>query len=92
MDFGSIIATILVGAIVGFLGKLVVRGKQHISWWLTILIGIVAAFLGTLIATWLGVNDTKGVDWIELFIQIGVAAILVALFTAVRARATPTSA
>lgn len=88
MDFGSIIATILVGAVIGFLGKLFVRGKQNISWWLTILIGIVAAFIGTLIATWLGVNDTKGVDWIELFIQIGVAAILVALWSSLMARGT----
>ena len=79
MNLGSILVTILVGAIIGALGRLVVRGHQNISWWLTILIGIAAAFLGTLIATWLGVNDTRGVDWIELFIQIGVAAILVSL-------------
>lgn len=79
MTLGSILVTILVGAIIGALGRLVVPGRQHIRWWLTILIGIAAAFLGTLIATWLGVNNTRGVDWIELLIQIGVAAILVSL-------------
>lgn len=79
MNLGSILVTILVGAIIGALGRLVVRGRQHISWWLTILIGIAAAFLGSLIATWLGVNSTPGIDWIELIIQVAVAAVLVAL-------------
>lgn len=79
MTLGSIITTILVGAVIGALGRLVVRGSQRMSWILTILVGIAAAFLGTWLAELLGVNDTPGVDWIELFLQIGVAAVLVAL-------------
>ena len=86
MNLGSIIVTILVGAVIGALGRLVVRGRQNISWWLTILIGIAAAFLGTLVATWIGVNDTPGIDWIELFIQVVVAAILVALVAGMTGR------
>ena len=46
---------------------------------LTIVVGIVAALIGTFIANALGVNYTAGVDWIELFIQIALAAVGVAL-------------
>jgi uncharacterized membrane protein YeaQ/YmgE (transglycosylase-associated protein family) len=76
---GVIISAIIVGAIVGALGRLVVPGRQNISIWLTIAIGIVAALVGGLIASALGVGNTKGIDWIKLIIQIALAAIGVAL-------------
>ena len=75
MTVTGIISAIIVGAVIGALGRLVVRGKQSISILLTIVIGIVAALLGSLIAGWLGVGDTNGIDWIELLIQIGLAAV-----------------
>jgi uncharacterized membrane protein YeaQ/YmgE (transglycosylase-associated protein family) len=56
-----------------------VPGKQNIPIWLTIIVGIVAAFIGTFIARALGVADTRGIDWIELIVQIIVAAIGVSL-------------
>ncbi len=74
MIFG-IIQAIIVGAIVGALGRLVVPGKQNIPIWLTIVIGIVAALIGTFIARALGVADTNGIDWIKLVIQVIIAAI-----------------
>src|SRR3712207_8055337 len=46
---------------------------------LTILVGIVAAFIGTFIANALGVGDTRGFDWIELIVQVVIAAIGVAI-------------
>jgi len=58
----------------GPLGRLVVPGKQNIPIWLTIVVGIVAALIGTFIARILGVADTRGFDWIELIIQIVLAA------------------
>ena len=76
---GVIISAIVVGAIVGALGRLVVPGRQNISIWLTIGIGIVAALIGGLIASALGVGDTRGIDWIKLIIQIALAAVGVAL-------------
>ena len=33
------------------------------------------ALVGTVIASALGVNDTKGIDWIELLIQVILAAV-----------------
>ena len=76
---GLIISAIVVGAIIGALGRLVVPGRQNMSIWLTIAIGIVAALVGGLIASALGVGDTKGIDWIKLIIQVALAAVGVAL-------------
>jgi len=79
MTVTGIITAIVVGIIIGALGRLVVPGKQNIPIWLTIVVGIVAAFIGTFIARALGVADTRGIDWIELIVQIIVAAIGVSL-------------
>jgi uncharacterized membrane protein YeaQ/YmgE (transglycosylase-associated protein family) len=75
MTVTGIITAIVVGLIIGVLGRLVVPGKQNIPIWLTIVVGIVAALLGTFIARALGVADTRGFDWIEMIIQIVLAAI-----------------
>jgi uncharacterized membrane protein YeaQ/YmgE (transglycosylase-associated protein family) len=69
-----IITALIVGLIIGALGRLVVPGRQKISFWLTLAIGVVAALIGTLIASLIGVNDTKGIDWIELILQVALAA------------------
>lgn len=82
----AIISAVVVGAIVGALGRLVVRGKQDISVLLTIVIGIVAALVGTAIARVLGVADTSGIDWIELAIQVALAAVGVSFVVGRRGR------
>jgi uncharacterized membrane protein YeaQ/YmgE (transglycosylase-associated protein family) len=79
MTIGSIIGAIIIGLVLGVLGRLFAPGKQNIPIWLTIIVGIVAAFIGTFIARALGVADTRGIDWIELIVQIIVAAIGVSL-------------
>ena len=75
MEIGSIIAAIIIGTIIGLLGRLVAPGKQNISLIVTIIVGILAALLGTWIAGQIGVEETNGIDWIELLIQIVLAAI-----------------
>ena len=79
MTIGSIIGAIIIGLVLGVLGRLFAPGKQNIPIWLTIVVGIVAAFIGTFIARALGVADTRGIDWIEIIVQIVVAAIGVSL-------------
>jgi len=79
MTASGIISAIIIGAIIGALGRLVVPGRQPIAIWLTILIGIVAALIGSLIADALGVGSTAGIDWIELLLQIALAAVGVML-------------
>jgi uncharacterized membrane protein YeaQ/YmgE (transglycosylase-associated protein family) len=79
MTISGIISAIVIGLIIGALGRLVLPGRQAISIWLTILIGIVAAFVGTLLAAVFGVANTPGIDWIELIFQVILAAIGVSL-------------
>ena len=79
MTIGSIIGAIIIGLVLGVLGRLFAPGKHNIPIWLTIIVGIVAAFIGTFIARLLGVAHTAGIDWIELIVQIIVAAIGVSL-------------
>ena len=50
MTVTGIITALIVGLIIGALGRLVVPGKQNIPIWLTMVIGVVAALLGTVIA------------------------------------------
>jgi len=64
----------------------VVPGRQGIPIWLTIIVGIIAAFIGTAIARAVGVANTSGFDWIEFFIQVGVAALGVLLVSGIGAR------
>ncbi|MFU8875699.1 GlsB/YeaQ/YmgE family stress response membrane protein [Micromonospora sp. SL4-19] len=75
MEVTGIFSAIVIGLIIGALGRLVVPGRQAIPIWLTLVIGVVAAILGTAVASVLGVAETAGIDWIELFIQVGFAAI-----------------
>ena len=86
MTVTGIITAIIIGAIIGFLGRLVVPGKQNIPIWLTILVGIVAAFIGTWIAGLFNVADTGGIDWIELVMQVVVAAIGVSIVAGIYGR------
>jgi uncharacterized membrane protein YeaQ/YmgE (transglycosylase-associated protein family) len=72
---GAIISAIIIGLIVGALGRLVVPGKQDLPIWLTIVIGIVAALIGSAIAGALGVEKTNGIDWIRWAIEIALAAV-----------------
>jgi uncharacterized membrane protein YeaQ/YmgE (transglycosylase-associated protein family) len=82
----GIFAAIIIGLVIGALGRLVVPGRQHIPIWLTLVIGVVAALVGTLLAAALGVDDTEGVDWIELILQIALAAAGVAVVAGITGR------
>lgn len=69
MEITGIISAIIVGLIIGALGRLVVPGKQHLPIWLTLILGIVAAFIGGWIASFF---TTMWV--IVLIVQVLVAA------------------
>jgi uncharacterized membrane protein YeaQ/YmgE (transglycosylase-associated protein family) len=79
MTVAGILSAIVVGLIIGALGRLVLPGRQNIPIWLTMVVGVVAALLGTAIARGAGLADTDGVDWIEILIQVALAAVGVAL-------------
>lgn len=84
MTIEGILGALIIGAIIGVLGRLVVPGKQDIPIWLTIVVGIVAALIGSAIVGPL--RDTDGIDWIELIVQIALAALGVAVAASVWGR------
>ncbi len=72
---GTILWGIIGGAIVGILARLLLPGRQNISMLMTIIVGIVAATVGGLIADWIGVGDTAGIDWWRHIIQLALAVL-----------------
>jgi uncharacterized membrane protein YeaQ/YmgE (transglycosylase-associated protein family) len=79
LTLAVVIWTILIGIIIGGLGRLVLPGRQPIGFLVTIVVGIVASFIGFFIAEGLGVAHTNGINWIEHIIQVVLAAIGVVL-------------
>ncbi|MEN3537501.1 GlsB/YeaQ/YmgE family stress response membrane protein [Microbispora sp. NPDC004025] len=75
MTIESILGAIVIGAVIGALGRLFLPGRQPIGWLLTIVVGIVAALIGTAIAQVMGVATTDGIDWIELVMQVVLAVV-----------------
>jgi uncharacterized membrane protein YeaQ/YmgE (transglycosylase-associated protein family) len=88
-SIGTIIITIIVGLIIGALGRLVVPGRQPIPIWLTIIIGIVASFIGAWIGTLFGYHNANGgIAWLPFVVGVGAAVVLIAIWEAVRGRRT----
>jgi uncharacterized membrane protein YeaQ/YmgE (transglycosylase-associated protein family) len=76
----TIIVAIIVGLIIGALGRLVVPGKQPIPIWLTIVIGIISALIGGAIVTAFGYrNANGGLPWVAWIVEVIVAAIFVSI-------------
>ncbi|MFI6643492.1 GlsB/YeaQ/YmgE family stress response membrane protein [Streptomyces sp. NPDC050504] len=68
---------IIVGLVLGLIAKAIIPGKQQIPLWLTAVFGILGSVLGNTVATWIGVNDTRGIDWIRHLLQlIGAVAVV----------------
>ncbi len=87
MTITGVITAILIGIVVGVLGRLVLPGKQPIGMLVTVLVGIVAAFLGTALARAMGIpTATNGIDWLELLVQVVVAAVGVAIVASITAK------
>jgi len=87
MTIGSIIGAIIIGLVLGVLGRLFAPGKQNIPIWLTIIVGIVASFIGSFIAGAFGYsNASGGIPWVLLIIDVIVAAIGVVIAANLYAR------
>ena len=83
----EIIGVLVVGLIIGLLGKFVAPGdRDNIPLWLTLLCGIGGVLIGYYVAAALGVEATKGIDWIRWIISIVLAAILVVIAASVTGR------
>jgi uncharacterized membrane protein YeaQ/YmgE (transglycosylase-associated protein family) len=72
MEITGIISAIIVGLIVGALGRLVVPGKQSMGIILTFVLGLIGAFVG------LFIGDAISNSWFVIIIlQVAIAALLV---------------
>ncbi|WP_327282780.1 MULTISPECIES: GlsB/YeaQ/YmgE family stress response membrane protein [unclassified Streptomyces] len=70
---------IIVGFVLGLIARAILPGKQHQPLWLTTLFGIVGAILGNAVAHWIGVGDTKGIDWTRHLLELAGAVLIVGL-------------
>lgn len=70
---------IIVGFVLGLIARAILPGKQHQPLWLTTVFGIIGAVLGNAVATWIGVNETRGIDWIRHLLQLAGAVVIVGL-------------
>ncbi|GGT28782.1 GlsB/YeaQ/YmgE family stress response membrane protein [Streptomyces atratus] len=68
---------IIVGLVLGLIAKAILPGKQNIPLWLTTIFGIIGSVLGNAVATWIGVNETKGIDWTRHLFQLIGAVVIV---------------
>lgn len=73
MTVEGILGAIVIGLVLGVLGRLLAPGKQDIPIWLTIVVGIVAALIGSAIVG--PMRDTDGLDWFELLVQLILATV-----------------
>jgi uncharacterized membrane protein YeaQ/YmgE (transglycosylase-associated protein family) len=90
MPVTGFVSAILVGIVVGVLGRLLIPGKQPIGIVLTFLVGIGAAFLGSFVASRTGFEYVVGIDWFELLLQVVVAGVAVLILSWVfRRQITP---
>ncbi|KJF20409.1 GlsB/YeaQ/YmgE family stress response membrane protein [Rhodococcus sp. AD45-ID] len=81
---GQIIGTIIFGAVIGILARLVLPGKQQYGMIITIVLGVAGALIGYWV--WGAISDkgdTDGIDWIRWIISIAAAAVLSLGYSAV---------
>jgi uncharacterized membrane protein YeaQ/YmgE (transglycosylase-associated protein family) len=84
VEISGVISALLIGTVVGALGRLVLPGHQHIGVLWTLVVGIAAALAGTALARVVGLSDTSGVDWTEWLAQLLLAALGVAALSQVK--------
>ncbi|MFJ4779677.1 GlsB/YeaQ/YmgE family stress response membrane protein [Streptomyces sp. NPDC088762] len=68
---------IIVGFVLGLIARAILPGRQHQPLWLTTLFGIAGALLGNAVSRWIGVEETKGIDWIRHLLQLAGAVLVV---------------
>jgi uncharacterized membrane protein YeaQ/YmgE (transglycosylase-associated protein family) len=83
---GGWIGTIVFGAVIGVLARLVLPGRQNISLVVTIILGVLGALIGYWLAGLLGVCATGGIDWTRWLISVVAAAVLVGIYVSVTGR------
>ena len=91
MDITTILFYLIVGAIVGLIGKFLAPGsRDNIPLWLTIICGIGGMLIGDLIYRAFGGDGSRGLDWTQGFVTILTAVVLVMVAATVTGRSKKT--
>lgn len=83
---GTIIGTIITGAIIGAIARFFMRGRQNISLLWTIVCGAIGAAIGNWAAVQLGVAATAGIDWMRWILSVFAAMLTISLYLGMTGR------
>ncbi len=83
---GTIVLTLIVGALIGLVARLVMPGKQDIGMIMTIVLGALGGLIGSWVVTKFFAyhNANGGIAWIPFFVGVGVAVVLIAIWESIR--------
>jgi uncharacterized membrane protein YeaQ/YmgE (transglycosylase-associated protein family) len=88
VDISTILFYLIVGTIVGLLGKFLAPGdKDNIPFWLVIVCGIGGMLLGDVIYRAFGGDGSRGLDWTQGLVTVLTAMVLVILAAMATGRA-----
>ena len=91
MDITTILFFLIVGTIVGLIGKFLAPGdKDNIPLWLTVICGIGGMLLGGVIYRAFGGDGSDGLDWVQGIVAVVTAMVLVIIASAVTGRSKHT--
>lgn len=87
MDITTILFFLIVGTIVGLIGKFLAPGdKDNIPLWLTVICGIGGMLLGGVIYRAFGGDGSDGLDWVQGIVAVLTAMVLVIIASVVSGR------
>ena len=85
----TIVFYLVVGTVVGLLGKLIAPGdRDNIPFWLTIVCGIGGMVIGGVIYRAFGGDGSDGLDWTQGLVAVLTAVVLVMIAATVTGRTT----
>lgn len=87
MTAGTVLFYLIVGTVVGLLGKFVApRSRDDIPLWLAIVCGVGGMVIGDLLYRAFGGDGSDGLDWVQGLVTVLTAAVLVMLASTVSGR------
>ena len=84
----QIIGTIIFGAVIGIIARLVMKGRQPYGMVMTIILGVLGALIGYWVWGIIGNGNTFGIDWIRWAISVVAAVILSCGYLAITGRSS----